>query len=174
VVVGSALDRGLLPLVVGGDCPLLMGCLGAVEERHGSPGLLFVDGHEDAYGPAASPTGEAADMELGFLLGRHALPPGVVAPILAPSAVAILGARDGLVLHDDGVATLRGIAPFWDDVGSSDLDGVTRQAMARCARPGVHHLDVLSAEAPSVDYPRRAIDHRRCRPGGDRGEARRH
>jgi arginase len=155
--VGTALDSGLLPLVVGGDCPLLLGCLGAVADRAGPPSLLFVDGHEDAYGPAESPTGEAADMELGFLLGRHALPPGVSAPVLDPAAVAILGARDGRPLREDGVATLRGVVPFWDDAAlASDPEGMTRRALAAIRQPWWFHvdLDVLSTDAlPSVDYP---------------------
>ncbi len=32
-------------------------------------GVLFIDGHEDAWPPELSTTGEAADMELGFALG---------------------------------------------------------------------------------------------------------
>jgi arginase len=160
--VGTALDSGLLPLVVGGDCPLLLGCLGAVADRAGPPSLLFVDGHEDAYGPAESPTGEAADMELGFLLGRHALPPGVSAPVLDPAAVAILGARDGRPLREDGVATLRGVVPFWDDAAlASDPEGMTRRALAAIRQPWWFHvdLDVLSPSPavcglPAARWPR--------------------
>src|SRR6266511_885843 len=66
--IASILDDGLFPLVIGGDCPLLLGCLVAAKS-HERIGLLFVDGHEDAYLPVQSSTGEAADTELAFALG---------------------------------------------------------------------------------------------------------
>ena len=67
--VRRILADGCLPVVIGGDCPLLLGCLAGARDRHGRLGLLFVDGHDDAYPPALSPTGQAADMELGVALG---------------------------------------------------------------------------------------------------------
>ena len=66
--VSAAVAAGAVPLVIGGDCPVLLGCLAAIREE--PVGLLFVDGHEDAWPPQMSTTGEAADMELGLLLGR--------------------------------------------------------------------------------------------------------
>src|SRR5262245_17233718 len=41
--VAPILANGHLPLIVGGDCPLLLGCLAAASEDR--IGLLFVDGH---------------------------------------------------------------------------------------------------------------------------------
>ena len=60
--VSPILESGHLPLVIGGDCPQLLGCLAAASGRS-RVGLLFVDGHEDAYLPLQSTTGEAADMK---------------------------------------------------------------------------------------------------------------
>ena len=60
----SAISRGDVPLVIGGDCPLLLGCLAAARDAYGRVGLFFVDGHEDAWPPQQSTTGEALDMEL--------------------------------------------------------------------------------------------------------------
>ena len=67
--VGRILADGCLPVIIGGDCPLLLGCLAGARDRHGRLGLLFVDGHEDADPPVLSPTGQAADMERGFARG---------------------------------------------------------------------------------------------------------
>lgn len=67
--VSRALSEGRFPLLVGGDCSVPLGCLAAASVRNSATGLLFVDGHEDAYSARQSPTGEAADMELGFALG---------------------------------------------------------------------------------------------------------
>jgi arginase len=59
--VRAARGRGRFPLLLGGDCPVMLGALAALQYQQDRPGLLFVDGHEDAWPPLASPTGEAAD-----------------------------------------------------------------------------------------------------------------
>ena len=66
--VSAAREGGRFPLLIGGDCPVILGALAALQAGAGGPGLLFVDGHEDAWPPGASPTGEAADCELGLAL----------------------------------------------------------------------------------------------------------
>src|SRR4029450_3897118 len=74
-------------------------------------GLLFVDGHEDAYLPEQSSTGEAADMELAFAMGiadaSWSPELATLLPLLAPPDVQILGARDAELLRAEGVASLR-------------------------------------------------------------------
>src|SRR4029077_15707326 len=67
--IEAAWRRRQLPLLLGGDCPVFIGALAAGRKAFGEMGLLFVDGHEDAWPPATSPTGEAADCELGLALG---------------------------------------------------------------------------------------------------------
>ena len=66
--VRAARRRGWFPLLLGGDCPVILGALAALQAERNRAGLLFVDGHEDAWPPQASPTGEAADCELGLAL----------------------------------------------------------------------------------------------------------
>jgi arginase len=56
-------------LVLGGDCSILLGIMSALKSR-GTHGLFFFDAHADFYEPEHSLTGEAADMELGFITGR--------------------------------------------------------------------------------------------------------
>src|ERR1700737_2944215 len=41
---GAARRRGWFPLLVGGDCPVILGALAAVQAETDRPGLLFVDG----------------------------------------------------------------------------------------------------------------------------------
>jgi arginase len=158
--VAPILDHGHLPLVIGGDCPLLLGCLAASSGRD-RVGLLFVDGHEDAYLPTQSSTGEAADMELAFALGmadaawsRELSAP---LPLVAPTDVRILGARDAELLRAEGVASLRDRVALVD--GERLAADPARIAAAACAslpQPWWFHLDldVLSTEAlPAIDYP---------------------
>ena len=67
--VGAVLDEGAFPIVLGGDCTILLGITLALRRR-GRYGLLFLDGHADFYQPEAEPTGEAASMELALVTGR--------------------------------------------------------------------------------------------------------
>jgi arginase len=158
--VAPILDHGHLPLVIGGDCPLLLGCLAASSGRD-RVGLLFVDGHEDAYLPMQSSTGEAADMELAFALGMAdaswSRELSTLLPLVAPTDVRILGARDAELLRAEGVASLRDRVALVD--GERLAADPARIAAAACAslpQPWWFHLDldVLSTEAlPAIDYP---------------------
>lgn len=70
--VGSALDAGAFPLVIGGDCSVLLGGLLA-SRRRGRTGLLHVDGHSDFYhkgnrGGSTHP-GSVAGMDLAVAVG---------------------------------------------------------------------------------------------------------
>src|ERR671914_701914 len=94
--VAAVLDEGGKPLVVGGDCTVLVGALAAAKERLGRVGLAFVDGHLDFFGGDTSPTGEAADMDLAFVTGYG--PEGLVdlaspPPIAEPGDVVVMGYR---------------------------------------------------------------------------------
>jgi arginase len=94
--VAEILDDGGKPLVVGGDCTVLVGALAAAKERLGRVGLAFVDGHLDYFGGETSPSGEAADMDLAFVTGYG--PEGLVdlvgpPPIAEPGDVVVMGYR---------------------------------------------------------------------------------
>jgi arginase len=160
--VDSAIRAGRFPIILGGDCPILLGCLGA--SAPGSRAVLFVDGHEDAWPPEASTTGEAADMELGFALGltTGALPEPLrqVLPRLDPGRVIVVGARDPSELDDAGVPSIDDIVevirpPAIDAAAAGRLGA---SAMARLAAAGStwYHvdLDVLATSSlAAVDYP---------------------
>jgi arginase len=94
--VAAVLDEGEKPLVVGGDCTVLVGALAAAKEQLRRVGLAFVDGHLDFFGGKTSPSGEAADMELAFVTGYG--PEGLVdlvgpPPIAQPGDVVVMGHR---------------------------------------------------------------------------------
>jgi arginase len=157
--VRAILDEGRFPVVLGGDCPILLGCLAAF----GDPdrGLLFVDGHEDAYPPERSTTGEAADMELGLALGIVDTPwwpeLGAMSPLVAERHVQLLGPRDRAAIEAEVGSTLAGRVPVVDGAGvGDDPAGVTMRALGSVPAPWWLHLDldVLSTEAlAAVDYP---------------------
>ena len=67
--VGRLLDGGRFPVVLGGDCSVLLGALLA-RRRRGRCGLVFLDAHADFYQPEAEPAGELASMELALATGH--------------------------------------------------------------------------------------------------------
>ena len=156
--VSAARRSGRFPLLVGGDCPVILGALAALQAEHDRPGLLFVDGHEDAWPPRLSPTGEAADCELGLALRLFDadLAPrlrGVLPRIRARDVVAV-GPRDGDELAAAGVPTLAGQLRALIRPAELAASGC---AAAVCLRaPWWLHtdLDVLAtSELAAVDYP---------------------
>jgi len=157
--VGAARRRGRFPLLLGGDCPLILGALAALQTEADRAGLLFVDGHEDAWPPPMSPTGEAADCELGLAL--RLFDTGLssqlraVLPRIDPADVAAVGPRDAAELTTAGVASLDGQLGALIRPGQLTAD---RYAAALASLPQswwLHtDLDVLTtAELAAVDYP---------------------
>jgi arginase len=90
------LEAGDFPVVLGGDCSILLGCTLA-NRRRGRAGLLFLDGHADFYQPEAEPNGEAASMDLALVTGRG---PDLVTnlegryPLVRDEDVTLLAHRD--------------------------------------------------------------------------------
>lgn len=70
VEVRHRLGAGAFPLVLGGDCSILLGCLHGA----GRTGLIHVDGHSDFYHPgnydSAKRPGSVAGMDLALATGR--------------------------------------------------------------------------------------------------------
>ena len=67
--IGEALRAGRFPVVYGGDCSTLFGIVTGLRDVLGEVGLVFVDGHEDTMPLDVSEDGEAANAEIGLLLG---------------------------------------------------------------------------------------------------------
>jgi arginase len=157
--VGAARRRGRFPLLLGGDCPVILGALAALQAEADRPGLLFVDGHEDAWPPRISPTGEAADCELGLALRLFDadLSPQLRAalPRIDPADVAAVGPRDSGELLAAGVASLDGQLGALIRPAQLAADRYAA-ALASLPAPWWLHtdLDVLAtAELAAVDYP---------------------
>ena len=68
VRIRELLERNRFPLVLGGDCSILLGSTLALRKL-GRYGLLFVDGHTDLLTPSDSITGGAAGMDLALVTG---------------------------------------------------------------------------------------------------------
>ena len=95
--IGRLVDAGAFPLVLGGDCSVLLGAALALRRR-GRYGLAFVDGHSDFRHLGNSPSvGAAAGEDLALATGRgqgDLAGIGGLAPYVADADVAVLGIRD--------------------------------------------------------------------------------
>jgi arginase len=68
-IISTVLSKPYFPLVLGGDCSILLGILPALKQR-GNFGLVFMDAHADFYQAEKSTTGQVADMDLAIATGR--------------------------------------------------------------------------------------------------------
>jgi arginase len=95
VALADALEqiftRGEFPIVLGGDCSILLGSTLALRRR-GRYGVFFLDGHCDYWIPEREHRGEAASMDLALVTGR------------GPSDVTNLEGRRPLVQAEDVIA----------------------------------------------------------------------
>jgi arginase len=147
------LRAGERPLVVGGCCAVLLGIGAAVRDAAGRAGLAFIDGHEDFYDGATSPTGAVADMELGIVTGFG--PPELTAvggapPLFEPVDVVALAVNDSAEARANGSPDPRVLAPQLRIVEIGELRAAGAAATGRraaallAARTGRYwvHLDL--------------------------------
>jgi len=101
-LVEHASARDQFPLVIGGDCSILLGALAGVR-RTGPVSLVHLDGHSDFRHPgnydAATVPGAVAGMDLALATGRgEALLtdwPSVTSPLVPDRQVVQIGEREG-------------------------------------------------------------------------------
>ena len=135
--VGTAMTAGRFPFVYGGDCSTL---LGIVTGLVGDVGLVFIDGHEDTMPLDVSEDGEAANTEIGLLLGLTGRlltgPLGDRLPALRPDELVVLGPRDEAWRRQFNVGTLADcgvwLAPLAEV--ADDPAGTGRRAIGHLAR----------------------------------------
>jgi arginase len=167
--IAAAVDRALSgderPIVLGGDCSLMIGVAAGLRRVGREAGLCFIDGHADYYDGESSPTGESADMDLAIL---HGLGPEQLAaiqgppPLIPPRLTALLGHRPAEL--DPDVAFERERVPA--AVSQLDAPRIREIGPGRAARETIEHLrdadalwvhldlDALDeGELPAVSYP---------------------
>jgi arginase len=142
--VGFTLDLERFPLVLGGDCSILLGSMLALRRR-GRFGLFFIDGHSDFYSPESEPNGEMASMELGVVTGRE---PRALADLESAREYGSPDVRQ-TAMHVLDLADVRRLGPA----------AAARQGLAALEANGLEgfwiHLDadVLHDDVmPAVDY----------------------
>src|SRR5215208_2282937 len=165
----SVLHKKQFPIVLGGDCSILIGNLLALKQMGSSNssryGLFFIDGHTDFYQPEASLTGEVADMDLAIVSGRG---PDILTdieglkPLVLDQDIVVFGYRDG------GQAASYGSQDVYEtNMNVFDLERVNTLGITHAASLAIEKLmnddlagfwihldaDVLDdAIMPAVDY----------------------
>ncbi|MER7458469.1 arginase family protein [Micromonospora sp. NPDC126480] len=163
--IGAIIDRGEFPLVLGGDCSVLLGSALAMhrlgEAVGGRIGLVFVDGHSDFRHPGnASYVGAAAGEDLALVTGRGQADLAAIEgrrPYFRDIDVVVLGIRAQdeyrLDLQAAGITTRP--VPALRAEGAARTAQWAHEQLADCAGYWVHvDVDVLDpAVMPAVDAP---------------------
>ncbi|GAA0801667.1 hypothetical protein Sya03_06740 [Spirilliplanes yamanashiensis] len=163
--IAAIIDEGEFPVVLGGDCSVVLGSGLAMhrlgEAVGGRIGLVFVDGHSDFRHPGnASYVGAAAGEDLALVTGRGQADLAAIEgrrPYFRDIDVVVLGIRD----HDEYRLDLQAAGIVTRPVPMLRAEGAARSAqwareqLVDCAGYWVHvDVDVLDpAVMPAVDAP---------------------
>jgi arginase len=139
--IGELLDQGRFPLVLGGDCSILLGAAFSLRKR-GRYGLLFIDGHTDLQTPASSQTGGAAGMDLALVTG------------LGPELLTDIDCRRPYIRSEDTIVCgYRRPAPGEDSpaapqppMAAFPLPLMQQQGFTQSAETAVAHLEAASTQ----------------------------
>jgi arginase len=170
----GALEKGALPLVLGGDHSLGAGSVAASADylrRSGKPvGLLWVDAHGDMNTPSTSESGNVHGMPLAALLGPEPAELsriGGFCPKVQPSHTVLIGIRNLDVREKERIRDT-GVHVFtMKDIDRSGIAAIMEQALAIAGSDtgGIHvsfDLDVCDPTiAPGVGTPvKGGLDYR--------------
>ncbi len=170
----SALDKGGLPVVLGGDHSLASGSVAATADftrREGKPlGLIWVDAHGDMNTPSSSGSGNVHGMPLASLLGpepSELARIGGFSPKVLPEHTVLIGIRNLDETEKEIVRASRVRVFTMKDIDRQGIAAVTEQALtiAGGGTAGVHvsfDMDVCDPTiAPGVGTPvKGGLDYR--------------
>lgn len=163
--IGAIVDAGEFPLVLGGDCSVLLGSMVAMhrlgQDVGGRVGLVFVDGHSDFRHPGNAPyVGAAAGEDLALVTGRGQIElAGIEArrPYVRDTDVVVLGIREHDEYRLDLAAGGFAVRPATAlrSAGAGKTAQWARDQLSQCAGFWLHvDVDVLDpAVMPAVDAP---------------------
>lgn len=161
--VAAVLEADEFPLILGGDCSIVLGSTLALKRR-GRYGLLFIDGHADFYQPEVNPNGEAASMDLALATGHG---PRLLTnlegrgPLVRDEDAFVFGYRDSQEQAEYGSQSLPPQLRAFDlaTVRRMGIEAAAHEAVTHVTRAGLDgffiHLDADSVNddlMPAVDY----------------------
>jgi arginase len=155
--LGDIIGHNTALVVLGGDCGILLGIIGAYVRLERRIGLVMLDGHADFRSPETSPSGEAADLPLWVLTGRG---PSEFSnlygytPMLEDSEITVFGYREPDMIDQSSINRF-------------DWEQMKRLGISRATKSGLQPLldqrldlwlhfdvDVIDpVEMPAVHFP---------------------
>lgn len=163
--IDAIIDADELPVVLGGDCSILIGAAVSMhrlgEAVGGHTGLVFVDGHSDFRHPGNAPyVGAAAGEDLALVTGRGQVELAGIEhrrPYFRDTDVVVIGIRG----HDEYRMDLQAAGfsvrpvPELRAAGAARTAQWAREQLDECAGFWLHvDVDVLDpAVMPAVDAP---------------------
>jgi arginase len=170
----SVLDKGGIPVVLGGDHSLAAGSVAATADHlrrdNGTLGLIWVDAHGDMNTPSTSGSGNVHGMPLASLIGPEPAELariGGFSPKVLPGNTVLIGIRnlderEKEIVRDSGVRVFT-----MKDIDRAGIATVIEQALVNAGEgtAGVHvsfDLDVCDPSiAPGVGTPvKGGLDYR--------------
>lgn len=157
--IGSVLGTGAAPLVLGGDCSVLLGA-GLAMRRRGGAGLVHVDGHTDFRHPGNSDAcASLAGEDLAAAVGLHG--PAVAdidgaAPYFRADRTAHVGCRDDDAHLVEAASVLGVVVPAsrWRSLGTAAVIDALRRTADVAGYWLQVDVDVLDPSVmPAVDSP---------------------
>jgi arginase len=144
------------PLVIGGDCTIALGALGALAEEGAAPALLYFDAHGDLNIPDAIPYGALDWMGVAHALALDGTVPELAGPrrLLEPDALRLFATvPDQLTAFERDVIARLGVEPVASDEVAADPAGAARRALESlpAGAPAWLHFDVDAID--SMDLP---------------------
>jgi arginase len=170
----AALERGAIPVVLGGDHSLAAGSVAATADhvrREGKPlGLIWIDAHGDMNTPASSASGNVHGMPLAALLGNEPSELariGGFSPKISPEHTVLIGIRNLDDREKEIVRESRVHVFTMKEIDRTGIASIVEQALSIAGRDtaGLHvsfDLDVCDPTiAPGVGTPvKGGLDYR--------------
>jgi arginase len=160
-LVSRSAERGLMPLVLGGDHSVALGTIGGLASTYGPGGAIWLDAHGDLNTPETTPSGNVHGMVLAAVLGLGRPTFDSAAwplPAVDPTRVALIGVRSLDPAERDLIRELGVQAYTMSDVDRLGVERAMRESLAHVAGRGFVHvsldMDVVDPEvAPGVGTP---------------------
>jgi arginase len=161
--VAGAVERGLVPLVFGGDCTITLGVVAGLLRRQPDLGLIYFDGDADLTTPDTTHSGVFDSMGVSHLIGQgdpELARIGPRFPLLAADRIALFGfqpyevePRERLLLEESAIPQYP--VTSLDDRPAEFAMEARAHLEERAAAIAVHFdVDVMdSAEIPLANWP---------------------
>jgi arginase len=160
-LVAETAERGVLPLVLGGDHSIALGSLVGMAKVRGAGGVVWVDAHGDLNTPATSPSGNVHGMVLAAALGLAGdsfSRDGWPLPAVEVGKLALVGIRSLDEGERELVRKLDAKVFTMSEIDRIGIEPCMREAIAHAAGAAFLHvsfdMDVVDPDhAPGVGTP---------------------